>query len=177
VVISIAAGITLDTLSKGLEHRVLVRAMPNMPAQISEGITVWTATDQVNKEQKEMARTVLAATGGEVYVSSEKYIDMATAVSGSGPAYIFLIMEALMDAAVHIGLPRTIAERLVTDTVIGSAMSVKLMEKHPAELRNVVTSPAGTTSEGLMQLEAGGIRTLLLEAVTAAFEKSKKMGS
>lgn len=177
VVISIAAGVTLDTLSKGLEHHVLVRAMPNMPAQISEGITAWTASNQVSKEQKEMVKTVLAATGAEVYVNSEKYIDMATAVSGSGPAYIFLIMEALMDAAVHIGLSRDVAEKLVTDTMIGSAMSVRITGKHPAELRNMVTSPAGTTSEGLMQLEAGGLRTLLLEAVTAAFEKSKKMGS
>ena len=124
-----------------------------------------------------MARVVLAATGGEVYVNSEKYIDMATALSGSGPAYVFLFLEALVDAGVHIGLPRNVAEKLVTETIIGSAMTVKIMGKHPAELRNMVTSPAGTTSEGLMQLEAGGLRTLLLEAVTAAFEKSKKLGS
>jgi pyrroline-5-carboxylate reductase len=176
IVISIAAGITLETLSKGLEHRILVRAMPNMPAQISEGVTVWTATGQVNEEQKEIARSILAASGSEIYVTSEKYIDMATAVSGSGPAYVFLIMEALADAAVHIGLSRDIAEKLVTDTMIGSALTVRITGKHPAELRNMVTSPAGTTSEGLMHLEAGALRTLLLEAVTAAFEKSKKMG-
>lgn len=176
LVISIAAGITLDTLGKGLEHHLLIRAMPNMPAQISEGVTVWTATAQVSDEQKEEAARVLAATGSQIYVAGEKYIDMATALSGSGPAYVFLIMEALADAGVHIGLPRSVAEKLVTETVIGSGLSVKITGKHPAELRNMVTSPAGTTSEALMQLEAGGLRTLLLEAVTAAFEKSKKMG-
>lgn len=177
LVISIAAGITIDTLSKELEHHSIVRAMPNMPAQISEGITVWTATDQVSESHRELAARVLAATGSEVYVAAEKYIDMATAISGSGPAYVFLMMEALADAGVHIGLPRTIAEKLVIETFIGSAMSVKTTGKHTAELRNMVTSPAGTTSEALVQLEAGGLRTLLLEAIMAAFEKSKKMGS
>ena len=102
---------------------------------------------------------------------------MATALSGSGPAYIFLFIEALIDAGVHIGLPRDIAEKLVIETTLGSTKTVKEMKKHPAELRNMVTSPGGTTVEGIFQLEAGGIRSLLLKAVIAAYEKSRNLDS
>jgi pyrroline-5-carboxylate reductase len=124
-----------------------------------------------------MAKSVLSALGEEIYVTNEKYIDMATALSGSGPAYIFLIMEALVDAGVHIGLPRTTAEQLVIETTIGSARTIKTTGKHPAQLKNMVTSPGGTTAEGLLQLEKGGLRSLLLQAVIAAYEKSKKLGA
>ena len=177
LVLSIAAGVTLETLHKGLNHNRLVRAMPNMPAQISEGMTVWTTSTEVNQKQKEMAKSILSAAGEELYVNNEKYIDMATAVSGSGPAYIFLIIEALTDAGVHIGLSRDIAEKLVIQTVIGSARAIKTTSKHPAELKNMVTSPGGTTTEGLLQLETGGLRSLLLRAVIAAFEKAKSLGA
>jgi pyrroline-5-carboxylate reductase len=176
LVLSIAAGITLETLQEGLGHSILVRAMPNMPAQVGEGVTVWTATADVNQKQKEMAQSILAALGKEIYVASEKYIDMATAVSGSGPAYVFLIIESLVDAGVHIGLPRDMAERLVVQTVLGSARAVEVMGKHPAELKNMVTSPGGTTTEGLLQLETGGLRSLLLQAVIAAYNKAKSLG-
>jgi pyrroline-5-carboxylate reductase len=176
VVLSIAAGVSMETLRQGLKHNFLVRAMPNMPAQIGEGMTVWTASAAVSERQKEQVKAVLAACGEEMYVSNEKYIDMATAVSGSGPAYIFLIIEALIDAGVHIGLPRAIAEKLVLETVIGSARSVKTTTKHPAELKNMVTSPGGTTTEGLLQLEAGGLRSALLLAVSAAYDKAKTLG-
>ena len=177
LVLSIAAGVTLETLRKGLDHTNLIRAMPNMPAQIGKGMTVWTALPEVSQKQKDMAKAVLAASGEELYVKSEKYIDMATAVSGSGPAYIFLVIEALTDAGVHIGLPRDIAEKLVIETVIGSARAVKATGKHPAELRNMVTSPGGTTTEGILQLETGGLRSLLLRAVIAAFDKAKSLGA
>jgi pyrroline-5-carboxylate reductase len=177
LVISIAAGISLKRLREWLNHSCLVRTMPNMPAQIGEGITVWTATDEVSQQQKDMVKSVLLALGEEIYVTGEKYIDMATAISGSGPAYIFLIIEALTDAGVHIGLTRSVAEKLVLDTVIGTARSMKLLSRHPAELRNMVTSPAGTTTEGLLKLETGGIRSLLLQAVIAAYEKAKNMDS
>jgi pyrroline-5-carboxylate reductase len=177
VVLSIAAGVTMDTLRRGLKHTLIVRAMPNMPAQIGEGMTVWTASPEVSERQKEQVKSVLAACGEEIYVAAEKYIDMATAVSGSGPAYIFMIIEALTDAGVHIGLPRAIAEKLVLETVIGSARSVKVTAKHPAELKNMVTSPGGTTAEGLLQLEAGGLRPALLLAVSAAFDKAKALGT
>jgi len=177
LIISILAGIKLDNLNQKLNYPYLVRAMPNMPAQISEGISVWTATTEVTMQQKEQAKTILSAMGEEIYVDNEKYIDMATAVSGSGPAYIFLIIEALIDAGVHIGLPRNIAEKLVIETTIGSARAIKETEKHPAELRNMVTSPGGTTAEGILQLETGGLRSLLLRAVIAAYEKSQSLGT
>lgn len=176
LVLSIVAGASLDSLQRGLGYGRLVRAMPNMPAQIGEGVTVWTATDEVANEQKEMAKSILGAMGGEVYVDNEKYVDMATALSGSGPAYIFLVIEALVDAGVHIGLPRQLSERLVVRTVLGSAKAVELTGKHPAELKNMVTSPGGTTAEGLLQLEKGGIRSLFLQAVIAAYEKAKSLG-
>jgi pyrroline-5-carboxylate reductase len=151
--------------------------MPNMPSQIGEGITVWTATTEVDQKQKELAKSILSSLGEELYVNSEKYIDMATALSGSGPAYIFLIVEALIDAGVHIGLPRNIAEKLVLETTIGSTKTIKVMAKHPAELRNMVTSPGGTTAEGLLQLETGGLRSLLLQAVIAAYDKARSLGT
>ncbi|MGB8708117.1 MAG: pyrroline-5-carboxylate reductase [Dehalococcoidia bacterium] len=177
VVLSIVAGATLESLHAGLGHTCLVRAMPNMPALIGEGMTVWTATPEVNKKQKEMAQSILAALGKEIHVTSEKYIDMATALSGSGPAYVFLIIEALVDAGVHIGLPRDMAEKLVVQTVLGSTRAVEVMGKHPAELKNMVTSPGGTTTEGLLQLEAGKLRSLLLQAVIAAYHKAKSLGA
>jgi len=176
LVLSIVAGATLNSLRQGLGHPCLVRAMPNMPAQIGEGMTVWIATAEVNQQQREMARSILAALGEELCVSTEKYIDMATALSGSGPAYVFLVIEALTDAGVHIGLPRDIAEKLVIETMLGSTRAVKVTGKHPAELRNMVTSPGGTTTEGLLQLEMGGLRSLLLQAVIAAYNKSKSLG-
>jgi pyrroline-5-carboxylate reductase len=177
LVLSIAAGATLDSLSQGLSHARLVRAMPNMAAQIGEGMAVWTATAEVSQKQKDMAQSILAAAGKEIYVSGEKYIDMATAVSGSGPAYVFLIIEALVDAGVHIGLTRDIAEKLVVQTMLGSARAVEVMGRHPAELKNMVTSPGGTTAEGLLQLEVGGLRSLLLQAVIAAYNKAKALGT
>jgi pyrroline-5-carboxylate reductase len=177
VILSIAAGVTLKKIRDGLAHPYLVRAMPNMPAQIGEGITVWTATPEVTASQKELVKSILSALGEEIYVTAEKYIDMATAISGSGPAYIFLIIEALTDAGVHIGLTRAVAEKLVVETVIGSAKSVKQLSRHPAELRNMVTSPGGTTTEGLLQLEAGGLRSLLLQTVIAAYEKAGSLNT
>jgi len=177
LVISIAAGVPMETLRQGLNHDCLVRAMPNMPAQIGEGMTVWTASAEVSQNQKELAKSILSACGEEIYVNNEKYIDMATALSGSGPGYIFLIIEALTDAGVHIGLPRDIAEKLVIETMIGSARAVKTTSKHPAELKNMVTSPGGTTTEGILQLETGGLRSLLLRAVIAAYDKAKSLGT
>lgn len=176
VALSIVAGATLSTLRKGSGFSSLVRAMPNTPAQIGEGITLWTATAEVNPSQKEAVRLILGALGKELSVSDEKYIDMATAVSGSGPAYIFLIIEGLIDAAVHIGLPRDMAVEMVLQTVRGSVMLAQETGKHPAELKNMVTSPGGTTVEGLHKLEAGGLRALLTHAVLAAYDKAQALG-
>ena len=176
LVLSIIAGASIKTLNQRLKHDAIVRVMPNTPAQIGEGISVWTATEAVSQTQKKAAQTILSALGKEIYVDNEKYIDMATAVSGSGPAYIFLIIEALTDAAVHIGMPRGMASELVLQTVLGSAHFAQASGKHLAELRDMVTSPGGTTAEGLLRLEKGGLRAILSQAVIAAYEKAQNLG-
>ena len=175
LVISIVAGATLETLTRGLGHKVVVRAMPNAPARVGQGMTVWTASDAVTKAQREVARRVLGALGKEI-MADERYLDMATAVSGSGPAYIFLVIEALIDAAVHIGLPRDMASELVVETVLGAGRLAKESGEHPSELRNMVTSPGGTTAEGLLKLEEGGLRAAISQAVIAAYEKAISLG-
>jgi pyrroline-5-carboxylate reductase len=176
LVLSIVARASMETIGKSLKHDAIVRVMPNTPAQLGQGMSVWTATPTVSKAQKDMAQIILRAMGKEIYVSDEKYIDMATAISGSGPAYIFLIMEALTDAAVHIGLPREMAEELVTQTVLGSAYMAQESGKHLAELKNMVTTPGGTTAEGLLCMEEAGIRGILAQAIIAAYEKVHVLG-
>ncbi len=176
LVLSIIAGARIGTLCHGLNHNCVVRAMPNTPAQIGEGMSVWTDTPDVTKTQKGWAGSILGAMGKEIYVDDEKYIDMATAVSGSGPAYIFLFMESLVDAAVHIGLPRDMAQKLVLQTILGSGHFVQKSGKQPAELRKMVTSPGGTTAEALLQLEKGGFSELVKQAVSAAYNKARNLG-
>ena len=177
LVISIAAGISLETISRHLKHGAVVRAMPNTPAQVGRGMTVWTASRDLAADKYDMARMILASLGEELYFKDEKYLDMATAVSGSGPAYVFLFIEALIDAGVHIGLPREMAQKLVIETVAGSAEAMKKMARHPAELRNMVTAPGGTTTEALLRLESGGLRSLVINAVISAYEKAKSLGA
>ena len=176
MVMSIVAGARLSAISAGLSHRAIVRVMPNTPAQIGEGISVWTATSDVAQEQLNQARTILQALGKEVYVNDEKFLDMATAVSGTGPTYVFLVMEAMIDAAVHLGFPRHVAYQLVTETMRGSIMYAIKSGKHPAELRNMVTSPGGTSAAALYQLEKGSLRTVLSKAIWAAYERSRSLG-
>jgi len=176
VVLSIIAGATIDTISGGLNHDSVVRAMPNTPAQIGQGITVWTASPAVTDEQLKLAGQVLTAMGQEVHVEEEIYLDMATALSGSGPAYVFLFMEALIDAGVHMGFPRRTAEQLVTQTILGSVSYYQKNGIHPAQLRNQVTSPGGTSAEALYYLEKAGIRTAISRAVWAAYERSLELG-
>ena len=176
LVLSIIAGAKIDTLCLGLNHSRVVRAMPNTPAQIGEGISVWTATTEVTEQQKEWAGSILGAMGKKVYVDDERYIDMATAVSGSGPAYFFLMVESLVDAAVHIGLPHEIAQELVLQTMLGSGYFIQRSGESPAELRRMVTSPGGTTAEALLQLEKGGFYDLVMQAVSAAYNKAKRLG-
>jgi len=175
-VMSIMAGVTMDSIRSTLKHDAVIRAIPNTPAQIGEGMTVWTATDAVSNEARESVRSVLSVLGRELYVTDEKYVDMATAVSSSGPAYVYLVIEALIDAAVHIGLRRDMAVPMVLQTVLGSARYAMETGKHPAELRNQVTSPGGTTTEGLLVLEEAGVRAAFIDAVEAAYEKAKELG-
>ena len=176
LVLSIIAGARISTLCLGLNHSHVVRAMPNTPAQIGEGISIWTATDEVTKPQKTLAGSILGAMGKEIYVDDERYIDMATAVSGSGPAYVFLFAEALTSAAMDIGLPYDIAQALVLETILGSALFMERSGKLPAELRRMVTSPGGTTAEALARLEKGKFTELVKQAVTAAYNKAQELG-
>jgi len=177
LILSIVAGATLSSLCHGLDHSAVIRAMPNMPAQIGEGITVWTATAEVDHKQKQSVRSLLGSLGEEVYVTEEKYLDMATALSGSGPAYVFLFVEALIDAGVHIGLPRNISQELVMQTILGATHALRETGKHPAELRNMVTSPGGTTAEALLQLEKANFRSSIVEAVVIACDKAKRLSA
>jgi pyrroline-5-carboxylate reductase len=175
-VLSIMAGASINTIQQVLNHKAIVRAIPNTPAQVGEGLTMWTATPEVSEEGRQAARAVLVALGQEIYVAKESYIDMATAVSSSGPAYIFLVMEALVDAAVHIGFRRDVAHQMVVQMVLGSARYAQVSGKRLAELRNQVTSPGGTTAEGLLALERAGLRAAFIDAVRAAYEKTKRLG-
>lgn len=174
--LSIAAGVRIDALRQGLHHPRIIRAMPNTPAQIGQGMTMWTCTREVNNAQRDTTAAILSTIGDEIYVDDEKYLDMATALSASGPAYVFLILEALIDAGVYVGLPRDVARRLALQTVKGSAQLVLQTGKHPAELKDMVTSPGGTTAEGLQALERAGVPAALVDAVNAAYLKSIRLG-
>jgi pyrroline-5-carboxylate reductase len=176
VVVSIAAGVRLNTLQNLLSHEQVIRVMPNTPAQVRMGMSVWTAAPNTTEEQKTRARSILAALGKEIYVTDERYIDMATAISGSGPAYVLLFVESFIDAGVHIGLPREQAHAMVLQTLSGTAELLTQSNDHPAKLRNMVTSPGGTTAEALQALEEGGMRASLTIAIQRAFEKSLSLG-
>jgi pyrroline-5-carboxylate reductase len=176
LVLSIVAGASVNQLCDGLNHTNVIRAMPNTPAQIGEGITVWTASRSVSQEQKDMAQKILGALGQEIFLEEESYLDMATALSGTGPAYVFLFMEAMIDAGVHLGFPRRISEQLVIQTLLGSVDYYKAKKSHPATLRNEVTSPGGTSATAIYYLEKAGFRTAISRAVWAAYERSQELG-
>jgi pyrroline-5-carboxylate reductase len=176
LLISIIAGGRIATLSEGLHHGAIVRSMPNTPAQVGAGMTVWTCTPVVSELQRRQAAAVFQALGKEIFVDDEKYLDMATAVSGTGPTYTFLVLEALIDAAVHLGFSRDVAHDIVIETMLGSIRYAQQSGKHPAELRNMVTSPGGTSAEAIYQMEKGALRTVLSKAVWAAYQKSRMLG-
>ena len=174
--LSIIAGAKMSTLMDSLGHSAVIRVMPNTPAQIGHGMSMWTCTPEVEPAQKTLTQAILATVGQEIYVEDEKYLDMATALSASGPAYVFLIIEALIDAGVYVGLPRDTARTLALQTVYGSTKLVMETGKHPGELKDMVVSPGGTTAEGLQVLERRGVPASLVEAVSAAYQKSIKLG-
>lgn len=176
LVISILAGPTTRALGNALRHAAIVRAMPNTPSQLGRGVTVWYATPAVTELQRQQTATLLGSLGMQLAVEDEKFVAMATAVSGTGPAYVFLVMEALIDAAVHLGFPRHIAHDLVIETLEGSTLFAKASGSHPAQLRNMVTSPGGTSAAALHELESGRLRTVLSEAVWAAFRRTEELG-
>jgi pyrroline-5-carboxylate reductase len=180
VVLSIVAGATIEKISSGLKHAAVVRSMPNTPAQIGEGITVWIASPAVSEDQKETARAILGAFGAEINVDDENYLDMATALSGTGPAYVFIFMEAMIDAGVHMGFSRKVSEQLVVKTLRGSVDYYEAINQkssvHVAALKNQVTSPGGTTAEALYYLEKAGFRTAISRAIWAAYQRSLELG-
>jgi len=176
LILSIIAGQTIRTIVEGFANPSVVRSMPNTPAQIGQGITVWTATPEVPPQQRQQAEALLGALGEQIYVDDERYLDMATALSGTGPAYIFMFMEALIDAGVHMGFSRRDAERLVLQTMRGSVEYAEASGLHPAQLRNQVTSPGGTSAEAIYYLEKGGLRTVISRAVWAAYQRSVALG-
>ncbi len=176
LLVSIAAGVSLRTLEGFSYHPAIVRSMPNTPAHVGEGMTVWVASHAVTPAQIAHARAIFGALGREMQVDNEDFLNMATSLSGCGPSYIFLVMEALTDAGVQIGLPRYMAEELVTQTVLGAARLAQESGRHPAALKNGVTSPGGTAAAGLYQLEKGGLRPTLADAVMAAYERSVALG-
>ena len=176
LVLSVIAGATTAALTGTLGHDQVIRAMPNTPARLGKGMTVWYATPETTAEQREQAGALLAALGAQLEVDDEKFVAMATAVSGTGPTYVFLVMEALIDAAVHLGFPRHVAHDLVIETLEGSTLFAKQSGMHPAELRNMVTSPGGTSAAALHELESGRLRTVLSEAVWAAYRRTVELG-
>ena len=176
LVISILAGVPISVLEQKLATRCIVRAMPNTPARIGLGITVWTKAADVDEAQQQTAAQIMRTFGEEIFVADEAYLDMATALSGTGPAYVFLFMEAMIDAGVHMGFPRRIAEQLVVQTLRGSTEFYVQSHGHPAELRDDVTSPGGTSAEALYYLEKAGFRTAISRAIWAAYQRGIELG-
>ncbi len=175
--VSIMAGVSLHSLQLAAGTGNVVRAMPNTPAQVLAGMTVWTATSGVSQAQRASARAIFAAVGEELYTDYEEDLDRATAINGSGPGYLFLVLEAMIDAGVHIGLSRDAAAKLATQTLLGSGeLAKQLADIHPAELRNRVTSPGGTTAAGVQELELAGLRGTFTSAIESAWKRSVELG-
>lgn len=176
IVLSIIAGAKIETLSEALRNEKIVRAMPNTPSQIGAGITAWTCTEFVTGEEQNQIKALLTALGKELRVETENMIDMATSLSATGPTYVFMVMEALTDAGVHLGFSREMSKELVQETMLGSVKFAIESLKHPAELRNMVTSPGGTSADAIYQMEKGGLRTVLSKAVYSAYQKAVALG-
>jgi pyrroline-5-carboxylate reductase len=176
LIASIIAGATIETISNALNNQLIVRTMPNTPAQIGSGMTAWTCAEPVSNEHRAQIKILLTALGKEIYVENERQIDMATALSATGPTYIFMMMEAMTDAGVHLGFSREVSKELVQQTMLGATLFAIESHKHPAELRNMVTSPGGTSAEAIYQMEKGSLRTVLSKAIYAAYQRAVELG-
>ncbi|MEM9952487.1 MAG: pyrroline-5-carboxylate reductase [Chloroflexota bacterium] len=176
LILSVVAGVKIRDIAEDLHNTRIVRSMPNTPSQIGEGVTVWTATYEVMDEYKALAKEILSAIGEELYVADENYMDMATGLSGSGPAYVFLIIEAMIDAGVRMGFNRVQAEKLVLQTIKGSVLYAQQSGTHPTILKNQVTSPGGTTAAGLHTMEKLGLRSAISEGIWASYQRSVELG-
>ena len=175
-VISIAAGIRLEKLAAAMSTLNIIRAMPNTPGRINKGITVWTHFATIDAERKIQVGALLGALGEEVHVDKEIYIDMTTAVSGSGPGIFDYILEAYIDSSVRLEMPRHLAKRLALATMIGTAEYARQVDVHLAQLCDDVTSAGGTTGEAIYQLDKAGFRATLADALMAAYQRSLKLG-
>jgi pyrroline-5-carboxylate reductase len=176
LVISIIAGARIEAIAEALGNQKIIRAMPNTPSQIGAGITAWTCTEEIIEAERAQIKALLTALGKELYVETENMIDMATSLSATGPTYIFMVMEALTDAGVHLGFSREVSKELVQETMLGAVLFAMESHKHPAELRNMVTSPGGTSAEAIYQMEKGGLRTVLSKAVYSAYQRAVALG-
>lgn len=176
LVVSLAAGLTTASIEEALPAGVgVVRVMPNTPSLIGEGMSVVAAGSQTRPDQVARAEEILGAIG-QVVVVPESQIDAAAAISGSGPAYVFYIAEALIEAGVHLGMTRPVAAQLVTQTLAGSSLMLRETGEHPAVLRENVTSPGGTTAAALRVFERAGVRGILLDATRANRDRSREIG-
>jgi len=176
LVLSIAAGVTIAHLAKlAPKGARVVRVMPNTPVLVRDGVSALSFGAGVTEKDQQLARRLFEAVGRAVVVE-EKLMDAVTGLSGSGPAYVFLAIEALADGGVKMGLPRTVADLLAAQTVLGAARMVLETGEHPAKLKNNVASPGGTTIAGLHRLEQGGLRAALMAAVEAAAKRSEELG-
>ncbi len=175
LVMSIAAGLSLGQIRQWIPQCQLIRVMPNTPGLIGQGVScLW--GDQLTVQEKERGETIFQSIG-TVHWVEERYFDGVTGVSGSGPAYVYHFIEALENAGVNEGLPRSLARELAVDTVVGSALMVRETGSHPGELKNMVTSPGGTTIRALEALEENGFANAVYKAVGAAAKRSKELGS
>ena len=177
LVISVAAGVPIKSIQTTIGQTIpLVRAMPNTPAIVQEGVTALSACSNLSKDHLELAKRLFESVG-KVVVVDESLMDAVTGLSGSGPAYVYLAIEALIDGGVRVGLPRNVAQVLAVQTVLGAAKMVRETGEHPAVLKDRVTSPGGTTIAGLQRLEEGGLRATLIEAIEAAAHRSRELGT
>lgn len=175
-VMTIVAGVPVSYYVDMLGVRRVIRVMPNTPAQVGEGVCAWFATDAVTPEQREMGEKILSSLGVQFPVVRESDLNIVTAVSGSGPAYVYLFIEAMIDASVQMGLPRPVSEQIVLQTVFGSAAYMRKAGKHPVILKNEVTSPGGTTAAALAAMEKEGLRTAVTEGMLACLQKTVELG-
>ncbi|MFM7427895.1 MAG: pyrroline-5-carboxylate reductase [Elainella sp.] len=175
LVLSILAGVPLARLQAAFPNQPVIRSMPNTPATVGAGITAIAAGQQVTGEQVQLAQQIFGAVGAVVEVP-EGLMDAVTGLSGSGPGYVAVMIEALIDGGVAVGLPRAVATQLAIQTVRGTADLLQAKNLHPAQLKDQVTSPGGTTIAGIAQLEQAGIRSALIEAVKAACQRSQELG-
>jgi pyrroline-5-carboxylate reductase len=176
LLLSIMAGVRISTIAEAFHHDRVVRVMPNTPVAVKAGMSVWTATTAVDGAQRELTHQLLGAIGRDLYVEDESKVDMATALSGSGPAYVFLFLEAMIEGGVSIGLTRAQAEEMALQTVLGSALYAQSTNTSAADLRARVTSPAGTTAAGLLEMERGAVRATVIDGIRAAYERALELG-